>query len=62
LHLYLLDAFDLRQMNDCDAYGTINPDRAHLALTRAKEFVDSADTFLRQRRLNQPWTPGEPLV
>lgn len=49
LHRYLLDAFDLRQVSDYDAPGAISPERARVALVKAKEFVEVITDFLKQQ-------------
>ncbi len=46
LHRYLLDAFDIRQVGDYDAPGTVGEERANQVLTAAREFVQAVAAFL----------------
>jgi uncharacterized protein (UPF0332 family) len=46
LHLYIREAFDVRQIADYDATRPTSPQTAQRTLARAKEFLEAAKAYL----------------
>jgi len=50
LHRYLRDAFRLRQLGDYGAPGSIDKDKAEELIRQAKEFIELAEKYLKNKK------------